>query len=105
MKIFAVIMSIYLLGLSCIPCGDKEERNAKGAQTISAIKHQHQHDNTNDACTPFCSCSCCPASAFFQPLSHFSIYKVVFPSKKYPVYNSSFCPQVSFSIWQPPKIA
>jgi len=105
MKFFAFIMSFYLLGLSCIPCGDREDCNARPEQTISVSTNHQEHKNPIEACTPFCSCSCCPASAFYQPLSHFNVVKTVFQSLKYPVNNSSFCSEVSFSIWQPPKIS
>lgn len=74
-------------------------------QKISAApQHQHQQP-VDEACTPFCNCSHCPASAFNQQLSHFNVVKPVFQSLKYPIYNSSFSTEVSFSIWQPPKIA
>lgn len=105
MKFFAFIMSIYLLVLSCIPCNDKQECSAKAEQKISAIpSHQHQQP-VDEACTPFCSCSHCPASAFYQSVAHNNIATAVFQSLKYPIYNYSFSTEVSFSIWQPPKIA
>ncbi|WP_416440049.1 DUF6660 family protein [Phnomibacter sp. MR] len=105
MKFFAFIMSIYLLVLSCLPCIDRQECNIKAEQKFS-VTSQHQHpQDTDEACTPFCSCSHCPPSAFYQPVAHNNIATAVFQSLKYPIYNSSFSTEVSFSIWQPPKIA
>ncbi len=105
MKFFGIIMSFYLLALSCFPCNDRQESNVKAEQKISTTTQQQQHQAGDEACTPFCTCSCCPASAFYQPFPYFSVYKAVFQSVKYPIYTSSFCSEVSSSIWQPPKIA
>lgn len=105
MKIFTIIMSFYLLWLSCIPCADRQESIGNGEQRISANADTKQQQNNNDICTPFCNCSCCAASAFHQTLPHYSILKMVFQSMKYPVYTPSFRTNISFSIWQPPKFA
>ncbi|WP_394342336.1 DUF6660 family protein [Taibaiella soli] len=104
MKFFTLIMSIYLLVLSCIPCNEGQEGNVITEQKISATNQKRHHQTGNEVCTPFCTCSHCPASAFYQPLSHFNVPITVFQSLKYPVYNASFCLEVSLSIWQPPKI-
>ena len=103
MKIFTLIFSLYLLGLSCLPCGDKEECTVKAGTTISAPINHDKHNQETEHCTPFCTCSCCAASIAFQSMTSYKIPKKIFPTTKYPVYNISFSSQVSFSIWQPPK--
>lgn len=105
MRFFTLLLSIYLLVLSCVPCEDSEECNVKGVYTISQAANHDQHNHDTENCSPFCTCSCCPASAFYQPLPYFDISKGVFQSEKYPIYSPSFCSEVSFSIWQPPKIS
>jgi hypothetical protein len=87
-----------------LPCSDRQENNVKAEQKISATTQQQQHQAGDEACTPFCSCVCCAASAFYQPFPYLNAAKAIFQSVKFPVYESSFCSEVSFSIWQPPKI-
>jgi len=98
-------MSFWLLFLSCLPCGDRLECSAKTEATISANKDHKQHQHQGEHCTPFCTCSCCATSAFPQAAPYFSFHKQAFEKKTYPVYNAPFCGEVSFAIWQPPKLS
>ncbi|MHA8107032.1 MULTISPECIES: DUF6660 family protein [Aquirufa] len=103
MKFFAFIMSIYLLVLSCLPCIDRQERNVMAEQKISATTQQQQHQTGDEACTPFCTCSHCPASAFSQPLALYKMPKMLFQSVKFH-YEIVFNSYDFHSVWQPPKI-
>jgi hypothetical protein len=105
MKFLFFILSFFLLYLSCLPCSDSTEANAKSEVKISVSTNQQEHSNSNEACTPFCNCSCCAASAFYSPLNKVQDAKIVFQPEKFPLYNESFNSEVSYSIWQPPKIA
>lgn len=106
MKIFKLILSLYILTLSCFPCGDVRECNDQAELEISAASEHKDHAHTTEACTPFCTCSCCAASTVFQySAAIVNTQKVVFASLKYPGYKISDRPEVSFTIWQPPKIA
>ena len=104
MKFLGQIFAIYLLSLSCMPCGDVNECNDKVAQTISATTNHQQHKHTSEACTPFCTCSCCAAFAYYQPFAKPAMLKPQMKSEKYPAYNDSFLSQGFSAIWQPPKI-
>ena len=44
---FTLIFSFYLLGLSCLPCGDKEECTIKAGTTISANNNQEKYNQEN----------------------------------------------------------
>lgn len=103
MRFFTIIFSIYILVLSCVPCGDGAENIVKSAAKISTTDN-HNHADA-DLCTPFCSCTCCPASAFYHPLALFEIPKIIFQSMKFNVVNSSCLSNDFHSIWQPPKLA
>ena len=103
MKFFAIIMSLYLLTLSCIPCS--EACNTDSALKISACSNQKSHKHNDEACTPFCTCSCCAASAYYQPLVKPQLLKPVIQIKKYPVCNVSFLSHEFSAIWQPPKLS
>jgi len=105
MKIFKLILSFYILTLSCFPCGDVRECNDSVELEISAASDHADHTHTSEACTPFCTCSCCAASTFFQyPAAAVNPPKVTFASLKFPGYEVSDLSEISFAIWQPPKI-
>lgn len=98
-------MGVFLLYLSCLPCGDSRECNSKAEVKISVANNHQQHKHNTEACSPFCSCSCCAASAFYSPLSKAQLNKVEFQSEKYPLYNVAFSTEAQNSIWQPPKLS
>ena len=107
MKFFTAILACYLVLLSVIPCRDKANTavNGKEVTTISA-RTNHQQDNRHktDACTPFCNCSCCPASAFFQPVPVFTIAKVAIRAS-YPITDLTFVSHDDKSICEPPQLS
>jgi hypothetical protein len=80
------------------------ECNVGTEAKISFPADQQQHNDSKEACTPFCNCSCCPASAFYSPLSKIEVSKVNFQSEKFPQFDFAFTSNVSYSIWQPPKL-
>lgn len=100
-KFFTIIFSMYILVLSCTPCGDAGENIVKADQKVS---NTTSHEHTADLCTPFCSCACCPASAFYHPLAIFTIPKAVFQATKFTIVNTSCLSNNFHSIWQPPKV-
>lgn len=94
-----------MIYLSCLPCSDSKECNVKAEVKISSSTNHQEHNHTKEACTPFCTCSCCAASAFDSPLSKIQATKVIFQSEKYSLYNVASNTEVYYSIWQPPKLA
>ena len=101
-----IIFPVYLLILSCMPCADTDDISTQKAQTIISANHSNTNSPIQkDVCTPFCSCSHCPASAFFQPLSNYNIVNLVFQTKNSSLYKVPFTSEISFAIWQPPKLS
>jgi len=105
MKFLTLIAGCILLYLSCLPCGDMLECSVKQQQTISSAANHQNHQHQNEACTPFCSCSCCPASVIYQPVAKVQSERPVIMSQKFPLQNDSFLSQEFSSIWQPPKLS
>lgn len=103
MKFFAFILSFYFLALSCFPCGDVQECNAKEDQKISISAQHEGHDHQTEDCTAFCSCGCCAVSAFYQPIESLKIPKPVLQSVKFE-FEKSFISNDLHSIWQPPRL-
>jgi hypothetical protein len=100
-----LLLSLYLLGMSCIPCSDTTECNVSPQVEVLASNNHQEHNHTQEACTPFCTCSCCAALFFYNPLNKVEAAKIFFQSEKYPLQNEVFDIEVSNFIWQPPKIA
>ncbi|MFM9944723.1 MAG: DUF6660 family protein [Bacteroidia bacterium] len=105
-KVFTLIFSFYLLALAVMACSDKEDcKYVSTYKSISTATDHSNHDNDVEKCSPFCMCACCGLSYNF---SYFptdlglnfqtSVIKTSF-------YNTCFVSEVSFSIWQPPKIS
>ncbi len=103
MKLVVYLLSFYLLLLPLVPCGDNDECNEDAKQELTTSSNHKNHPEDDEACTPFCYCSCCPASVFIpQFLSEpvvVSNLAVTNPSFPISLYSFDFS-----AIWQPPKI-
>jgi len=59
MRILSYILIIYVLAISLLPCSDKENTcDAVSSEMGHTQNHDHKTDH-DDACSPFCNCSCC----------------------------------------------
>ncbi len=88
-----------------MPCTDGVNAIDKVRQEIVKASHQQDSHSNTDACSPFCSCSCCAASVLHSPFSKAQINKIEFQPENYPLYNVSFSTEAHNSIWQPPKLS
>jgi hypothetical protein len=104
MKTFAIILSLYVLALTAIPCIDIHKDMAKKQVEISQNEQDTHNQGDKDHCSPFCTCNCCATSVIFQEqlvqLDSFSFYE-----KQYFPVSATFFTDPLASIWQPPKIA
>lgn len=84
-----------------MPCGDKDDCNeVNHAQTAQAQDHEHQ----DEACTPFCVCSCCAAHFLIKDFQT-GIDQVAVINTIYTVLPESKITSAIIPIWQPPKLA
>lgn len=97
-------MSIYLLALCALPCGDNIECEDSEAHQVSVNLKNKDHEHPQEACTPFCYCACCAASVIYQPIPLTSSIGQIHQRHeigfKIRIYNSDF-----HSFWQPPKLS
>lgn len=107
MKYIAIILASVTLFLSLIPCSDGADKT--GIYAIEkAMTHSdsgdHQEDQHQDGCTPFCTCNCCASGAALL----FNTYQIISPTfftvKNTLLFDQSGLSQFNHSIWQPPKI-
>lgn len=93
-----------LLLLSCLPCADKE---GNSASKDVVVKCSSEHNQDNDACSPFCICNCCSSQVFAFGNTIYSFDFVIVKTiveNKIPEYKSVFASNFFGSIWQPPQI-
>ncbi|WET03165.1 DUF6660 family protein [Flavobacterium sp. YJ01] len=106
MKWIAIILSVYLMALSNMPCADMEVNSAMHKTAQFSSEENHSHDKENDLCSPFCACNCCGA----QVLSYQTPITFEFPQTDHlilsplPSYNSILASNFYGSIWQPPQL-
>ena len=104
MKFINLLLSIYIIALSCLPCTDAEgyiENNT------AVVKNQEKaiSEHHADSCSPFCICNCCHSNGFYKTADYTTaaIIKINTENTKIeysPVFISTFYK----SIWLPPKI-
>ncbi|MGQ7947352.1 DUF6660 family protein [Flavobacterium sp. WC2509] len=107
MKWIAIILSIYLITLSSMPCADLEVNSSVHKTAQFSSEENHSHDKQNDLCSPFCTCNCCGAQVLsYQANIVFGLSTI--PAviiKALPTYKSILYSNFFGSIWQPPQIA
>ena len=103
MKIFAFIMAVLVLVLSCMPCTDGAYANDHKASTTFSTPQNLPEDSDSDDCSPFCTCNCC---AGFAIISYsYQIGCLYFPSVEKNAVHLPVCiSEISLPIWQPPQL-
>jgi len=101
MKLLTVIFSFYILFISCMPCTDVADFKQTGNLKITQPTCSNPHED--ETCSPFCVCFCCGSVAVNTTIST-EIKIVEFNQEKTFKNNPIKIKNISFSIWQPPKI-
>ncbi|WP_147271957.1 DUF6660 family protein [Marinilabilia salmonicolor] len=101
MKYLAVILSMYVMVLTAIPCNDVHAANTNSV-SLELSEQSPNQTNDVDLCSPFCFCHCCQTLSFpsFFSISFINLVVITLDIKlKEPAISSPVA-----SIWQPPKI-
>jgi len=101
MRYLAVILSVYVMVLTAIPCTDV---HAADINPVSLELSEHSPNLTNDLdlCSPFCFCHCCQTLTF--PSFNNGLLSDVEVLTLNITFNESKLSSPFSSIWQPPKI-
>ncbi|MDT0687419.1 DUF6660 family protein [Autumnicola psychrophila] len=61
MRIAALILSFYFLGLNFLSCADEAELSSSDAEfsTEKLAESENPKEPSEDLCPPFCHCHCC----------------------------------------------
>jgi|GEM_PF-811764 len=98
-NIFLFIFSFYVLSLVMFTCHD-ECKKEKIENIVSATKHQHE--TTDDTCSPFCICTCCASTVMVaQQVQVNGVHAIHL--KAFASYLSSSNQAFFHSFWQPPR--
>jgi len=101
MKVFAFILSSYLLFLFTVPCCTIDNC------AENKIELQADHEDEDDdcgSCSPFFTCTGC--SGFIITLENNNLALITtFSNQQYAGYILSSIPDVHYDFWQPPKLA
>jgi hypothetical protein len=58
LKSFSIILSLYIVFLTVLPCADKYDCSGKKSIVVEC-NHHHANSDDLDCCSPFCTCNCC----------------------------------------------
>jgi hypothetical protein len=99
MRYLALLLSVYILALTAIPCVDLMHPNQAMSQLT--VEHNTQQHRDCDECSPFCSCNCC-ASAMVCSLPPLLTQVVVRTVPVQTQYRAPMAPNPYVPIWEPP---
>ncbi|MEI6456637.1 MAG: DUF6660 family protein [bacterium] len=100
--LLAVFLAFYILGLTLVPCVDKEMNCQIKEQIQTSSSASDSHESHSDFCSPFCHCSCCNLSMEVgAPL----IIASVAPPLQILTFSgiSGIFSDFTFPVWEPPK--
>lgn len=100
MKLIAIILSTYILGLITIPCAD--DHVAINSNSFELQEQTSSHDSDVDCCSPFCFCNCCQSSSLTTTFNTFQFNLVGFKLIASFILQNEIESNISF--WRPPKI-
>ncbi|WP_220761415.1 DUF6660 family protein [Flavobacterium sp. UMI-01] len=107
MKILRIILSIYIIALSCMPCADAaygiEEKNHIVQSDENSASDHHLEDN----CSPFCVCSCCHCMGLykFNDFTKDLLTINLFVERNTVAYTTTLFSNFQNAIWQPPQLS
>lgn len=100
MRLLTYILTMLVLTLSCLPCADGAVVNPD-VENASLVSHPAS-DHHEDACSPFCICTCC---ASFSYVYH-TVFYLAKPvsSPHYSFFYVRSLHEISLPVWQPPQL-
>ena len=92
-----------VLAFSVIPCADSDSLGSEAKYELAqTMPHDNDQDH-NDACSPFCICSCC---AGFSVVAKLLVTPTLFIPYQtaHTAYISERLFSIALPIWQPPQL-
>ena len=101
MKIFAFILSVYIIWLTAIPCIDVAKDNTVNKIELSKQNQDNRHQDDSDHCSPFCTCNCCQSN--FDITTYIALSLPAALDINYFDYSPNFESPALFDFQVPPK--
>lgn len=111
MKILSFILAIFMFSVSLLPCTDANEMSTEYA--VHSEHHHdahthiadHNHEDHEDTCAPFCLCDCCGVSIVDPQFVHYKGKMESIPLQNKSYYSFLYTFQYSNGVWHPPALA
>ncbi len=102
MKLICIILSVYILILSTVPCcSDVNCIDEVETENMNEHKKDHDDDECN-SCSQFLTCGSCPGFVFLS-LDSFKVYLAV--ETLIPFHTALSTNDFIAKIWQPPNLS
>jgi hypothetical protein len=104
-KILALMLSLYVLILPCMPCSDAGTLTGTQTEFSISVNAEHCERHNEEACNPFCICSCCGQN--YSPelqLHKHNSRRIYSRTEKQVIAEFSLPDAFLFNIWQPPRL-
>lgn len=104
MKVLALILSIYILGLNLVPCEDGNTFDNEVKTELTKNKaHDHDHQES-DSCSPFCQCHCCHIHITHFKIAEYNIANNTPISTQIFYHFEGIAQDFSTALLQPPQV-
>jgi hypothetical protein len=100
MKLFATILSIYIMFFAFMPCEDSHIAD-NDCYNLTQQDNNEEHDNDFEICSPFCFCNCCHTLTLVtqnNPQLKSAMDYEILPLISFQIKSEAYC-----SFWHPPK--
>ena len=87
-----------------MPCHDREDATINYNKTTTAQATNNSSGCPDESCPPLCHCTCCGTTFVINTCTQLAINKIEIV-KVNSIFIQAIPTSISFSIWQPPKIA
>ncbi|WP_370896059.1 DUF6660 family protein [Chryseobacterium gossypii] len=109
MNVLRLLLTIYFMVLSIVPCSDvyAQAPDVSRNLSITTVGSENHSKDKSDICSPLCTCNCCQITVIsfrVEPVITFPFQTSDHYSKKILFQKNDFAYLVYDQIWQPPKI-
>jgi hypothetical protein len=96
---FLVLVSVFF------PCSDSNVVPAGKAETFITAANDCGSHHAEDACSPFCTCTCCAGFILSTPEVLALRPVLLFPKRVFADYLPDAINKIALPVWQPPQLA
>lgn len=103
MKYLAIILSLFTMTMSALPCDDDISILDDQLTEIHVDSHGDSND-LGDLCSPFCTCVCCAGIVVEPIFNQAALVSNTSETKLNSLYTFSFTSDYLDRIFQPPRV-